>query len=190
MKVTPKDAVIAIKNNDGNITHTALNLGISRSHLHALINNHQVIKNALADVKENRINSGIKDYYSNPSYQGSEFLYLIGAVNGLTKIGITQNIRGRFAAIDSSSPIDLHVVYLLNSSKARQIEIELHRKYANKRVKGEWFNLDSDNIEWIKNNYKDTIKQGDDALRPSILKGRIRLLKTDDHLVQKSFFDV
>jgi hypothetical protein len=63
-------------------------------------------------------------------------VYLIGAPGSL-KIGFTVNVRSRFDGLRTSSPLDLSVLALLEGS--RQLERELHRRFAVHRLRGEWF---------------------------------------------------
>lgn len=83
----------------------------------------------------------------------SSKLYLIGAPNGLVKIGITTDIYRRLRVLDLSSPVELNLILSFESSQAEVIEAELHKYFAVKRVKGEWFNLSDSDLEWVKNKY-------------------------------------
>jgi len=82
----------------------------------------------------------------------SNLVYLIGAENGLTKIGITNNIFSRFSGLNTSSPVELSLVFYFEAKDAAKTERLLHDKYAVKRVKGEWFNLSVEDVDWIKEN--------------------------------------
>lgn len=64
-KVTTAQAVEAIRENKGFITQSAKSLGVSRRHLHRLINRHPTIKEAVQDAREE-----MKDFTESKLYQG------------------------------------------------------------------------------------------------------------------------
>jgi hypothetical protein len=66
-KVTATEAAKALKNHKGFITQAAKTLGISRSHLHYLINKHPTVKEALIDAREE-----MKDFTESKMYQAIE----------------------------------------------------------------------------------------------------------------------
>jgi predicted GIY-YIG superfamily endonuclease len=76
-----------------------------------------------------------------------EHLYVIKNNNtGLYKIGITKNIRQRFAQLRTQSGCDLNLTFnILFEQGYDEItsiaEKYLHEYFKDKRVKGEWFNL-------------------------------------------------
>lgn len=63
-KVTVKQAVQAIRDKKGFVTHAARQLGISRRQLHKLVNKHPTIKEALIDAREE-----MKDFAESKMYQ-------------------------------------------------------------------------------------------------------------------------
>jgi hypothetical protein len=64
-KVTAAQAAQALRDKKGFITHAAKQLGISRVHLHRLINTHPTVKEALEDAKED-----MKDFAESKIFQG------------------------------------------------------------------------------------------------------------------------
>lgn len=83
----------------------------------------------------------------------AEFVYLIRAENGLVKIGITINVEQRFRTLDTSCPVEIALIGVLHSDEAIVVEAELHERFEDRRVKGEWFALSSQEIAWIKQTY-------------------------------------
>jgi hypothetical protein len=65
MKVTAAQCAAALKKHKGFITQAAKSLGISRTHLHTLINKHPTIREALDDAREE-----MKDFAESKLYQG------------------------------------------------------------------------------------------------------------------------
>lgn len=68
------------------------------------------------------------------------WLYLIEGDNAY-KIGITTNMEARFAKLQTGSPKKLTITHKVRTNNMRALEAELHRKYADKRLNGEWFAL-------------------------------------------------
>ncbi len=83
----------------------------------------------------------------------SNYVYLIRAGNGLTKIGISYDIQKRLNMLNTASPVELSLIFFFEPSNAVKTEKYLHIKFDKKRVKGEWFNLSDSEIEWIRLNY-------------------------------------
>jgi hypothetical protein len=67
------------------------------------------------------------------------------------KIGKSINPIHREKTLQSEKP----TIELIHSFKAYDYDEKiLHNKYKDKRIRGEWFNLDQYDIDYIKNNYK------------------------------------
>jgi hypothetical protein len=80
------------------------------------------------------------------------FVYLLlNNDNMLTKIGYSYNPGKRHRTISSyeKSLIIVRVFEFKSRESARMFEKELHNIYAKKRIRGEWFNLHSDDIKNI-----------------------------------------
>lgn len=76
----------------------------------------------------------------------SGYVYLITSDIGLTKIGRTEDIEKRFSQVDNASPCGVrlyHCQFVKDSVKLEQL---LHKQFSLKRIKGEWFNLDKDDL--------------------------------------------
>lgn len=94
---------------------------------------------------------------SNNIVKGCCYVYLmIDTTNNFYKIGISNHPKYREHTLQSDKP----TIELLCAKKfpsrtiAEAIESALHRSYANKRIRGEWFNLDASDIEDIKHTLK------------------------------------
>lgn len=64
-------------------------------------------------------------------------IYFIGGNVGPIKIGFTTNIETRLRRLQMNSPRRLRVLAARNGS--RRDELELHRRYGEQRLHGEWF---------------------------------------------------
>lgn len=83
----------------------------------------------------------------------SGFIYLIRAANGLVKIGRSVNVQKRFEVLNSTSPIPLELLEFWPVDDAVSVEAKLHDRYVDKRIRGEWFALDENDIADIANKF-------------------------------------
>jgi hypothetical protein len=85
--------------------------------------------------------------------EGNGYVYIIRTLNSThVKIGKTINITNRLKSLYTNIG-DIYLfgyIYCVDYSK---IETELHRKYKDKRIRGEWFDLSKEDIEDISNEY-------------------------------------
>lgn len=81
--------------------------------------------------------------------------YLVGdTLNGLVKIGNTQNIKKRLAVLRTSN-LNLMLLFVLPYN----LEKELHLLFKDKRVKGEWFRLSNEDIRGVVEIYNEYLKR-------------------------------
>ncbi|MCD8529337.1 MAG: GIY-YIG nuclease family protein [Flavobacterium sp.] len=76
---------------------------------------------------------------------------MIDLNTGHHKIGMSYSPEFREKTLQSEKP-DIVTVYtrkFTNRKLAKDFEVELHKKYVHKRVRGEWFDLDSIEINEI-----------------------------------------
>lgn len=81
------------------------------------------------------------------------FVYLIQSENLLTKIGSSRNVHQRFKDLLCGCPVEIIVTHTLESENYIKIEAILHKRYDKKRIRGEWFNLSSQDIADIEKEY-------------------------------------
>lgn len=77
-------------------------------------------------------------------------VYLIGAGDGIYKIGLSTNPLRRFASFMLQLPFRVKLVHQIRSSNPRSLERELHTKFKDKRMNGEWFRLSAEDVSHIK----------------------------------------
>ena len=90
---------------------------------------------------------------ANNNEKASCYVYLMmDTTNNFHKIGISNHPRYREHTLQSDKPtIELLCAKEYPSRAiAEAIESALHNVYANKRIRGEWFNLDVSDVENIK----------------------------------------
>lgn len=77
------------------------------------------------------------------------YLYLLKC-GGFYKIGFSATPRKRLRQLRTGSPVPIVVVHELKTAFYKNIEKDLHYKFAAKRGQGEWFRLDDADVEYIK----------------------------------------
>lgn len=78
------------------------------------------------------------------------YIYLIRASTGQYKIGRTKDISSRFNFFVVKLPFEIDLIHHFEADDMRKAEAELHERYKGQRVNGEWFDLDSQDVEVIK----------------------------------------
>lgn len=68
---------------------------------------------------------------------------------GYYKIGITSNIQKRINTLQTGNPFLIQLVFFKIVNGANTLENELHKKYKNKNVLGEWFWLNNEDVQDI-----------------------------------------
>lgn len=79
--------------------------------------------------------------------RGPKMVYLMrNNRNGLIKIGVSSRPAYREKTLQSDEPA-IELVWVSEGGEER--ELELHARFANKRVRGEWFKLSGDDVRDI-----------------------------------------
>ena len=98
----------------------------------------------------------VKNHSSIGSQQSCYVYLMLDTTNNFHKIGISNHPKYREYTLQSEKP----TIELLCAKEyptriiAEAIESALHKAFANKRIRGEWFNLDAFDIENIKQTLK------------------------------------
>lgn len=66
------------------------------------------------------------------------------------KIGRSKNVDKRIEQLSTLPPFDIELVHLIQTNDTTLLEIALHNHFANKRKNGEWFELEEEDITWLK----------------------------------------
>lgn len=85
---------------------------------------------------------------ANAAYKG--FVYLIQYPTGAYKIGRTTNPKDRMKTFSVKLPFEVEYVCVLETDDMYGLESQLHNRFAQNRVNGEWFALTPDEVEYIK----------------------------------------
>ena len=81
------------------------------------------------------------------------YVYLLHdyELSGRYKIGYTNHPSRRFKEFYTATSVKTKVVNVIESDDAASLERDLHRRYAKKRKKGEWFDLSAAEVKEIRN---------------------------------------
>ena len=96
-----------------------------------------------------------------PEPPAGHLVYLFGAP-GVLKIGFTTNVAGRFSNLRASVPMELSVLGLLRAS--RDVERDLHKRFAAHRLRGEWYRDINEIREFFASDYR-RVEPEPDAFR-------------------------
>jgi len=77
-------------------------------------------------------------------------VYLIRSDVGYYKIGRTVNPDNRITTFAVKLPFDVDYICVIETPDMYGLERELHQRFASKRVNGEWFALNDDDVAHIK----------------------------------------
>lgn len=102
--------------------------------------NHYAFISAAIELLKNEAMADI----SKPSLK-NKYLYVLEFTNKTVKIGITKEKEKRMKAISSASGMDITRSYFTEKiDNVQNLETELHRYFKDKRLNGEFFDIDFD----------------------------------------------
>lgn len=78
------------------------------------------------------------------------YVYLMRSTGGEYKIGCSVSPERRLSSLKTGIPFDIELVYMFKVMNMRATEKLLHFRYAEKRIRGEWFALSDNDVEEIK----------------------------------------
>lgn len=82
--------------------------------------------------------------------KGAGYVYVIQH-DGLHKIGRTKNPDRRIEKeLQPRLPREVTVVHIIKAENMFELESALHDRFADKRLNGEWFELDEGDIAWLR----------------------------------------
>lgn len=81
-------------------------------------------------------------------YTGSYVYFLLFGSNARVKIGTSRNPRARIAGLSTGAPGKVRLYYVTPGD--RGLEADLHQRFAEYRINGEWFIYAQPIREWIK----------------------------------------
>jgi len=78
------------------------------------------------------------------------YVYLIQGENGFYKIGRTVAPENRMKTFNVKLPFNVEYICLVKHDDHVSLETELHERFAAKRINGEWFALNDEDVTYIK----------------------------------------
>lgn len=79
------------------------------------------------------------------------YIYVIGAAGmQAVKIGYAANVEARLSGLQTGSPFPLTVLWQQMVSDAKSAEDALHKRFRDKRIRGEWFDLGPDAVRIVR----------------------------------------
>ena len=69
------------------------------------------------------------------------------------KIGFSKNPNNRLKTVKTHNPLDVNILATLKTDDYLSLEKQLHNEFSNKRSRGEWFELNEDDLLYLKVNY-------------------------------------
>lgn len=85
------------------------------------------------------------------------YVYFLASEGGKYKIGRTKNYKSRAKTFGVKLPFDVHYELVLSSDDYAQFELDIHSRFADKWIRGEWFALTAEDIEAIRAEYADQV---------------------------------
>jgi biotin operon repressor len=81
----------------------------------------------------------------------SGYVYVVKNGSNKYKIGYTKSsVKRRIATLQTALHSPIYIVAYFKTDNPVALERELHNRFNDKRLIGEWFSLDDDDVEWIK----------------------------------------
>lgn len=90
----------------------------------------------------------------------SGYVYLIQSATGYCKIGSSRSVPNRLKQLQCGNPERLTLVHQFFSANAQQDELALHARFADRRVRNEWFALSDEDIARICAPTTNDVQQG------------------------------
>lgn len=78
------------------------------------------------------------------------YVYLLKSPYDDYKIGMTKAPNQRFKAFNTKLPFQCEFICMIETDDCVSLETELHTRFNHRHIRGEWFSLQADEIEYIK----------------------------------------
>ena len=77
------------------------------------------------------------------------FIYIVKS-GDFYKIGYASSLSGRLHNFEGANPNGIELIWAAVFTEYKKLEKMIHERFNEKRVKGEWFKLNEEDIELIK----------------------------------------
>lgn len=94
----------------------------------------------------------LKQWVGGRSYWRGGYIYILKdtEISGYYKIGKTKQPFERMKAFGVQLPFAVELIHVIKCHSADEVERRLHRQFASKRQRGEWFSLNDEDVAAIK----------------------------------------
>lgn len=89
-----------------------------------------------------------EETYGMPKKRGGCDVYVIRC-GVYVKIGKAANVTRRIAGMRAHIPFDIELVAVLAEGDGHQLELDLHKRFAEHRDRGEWFRFNGSLARWV-----------------------------------------
>lgn len=113
-------------------------------------NNLKLLQNVLSNLNREIENAEIF-IAQNKNLSTSGYIYVIRSENGKYKIGKAQDVNKRLQSLQTGTPEKLELVLTIKTSNKNVLETICHRQFSSKKIRGEWFSLTDDDLNWLSN---------------------------------------
>ncbi|WP_240616415.1 GIY-YIG nuclease family protein [Planococcus maitriensis] len=107
--------------------------------------------------------AALKQVMESPDISGEApgYVYFVQEhLNGSFKIGKTKHVERYMNLFVVKLPFENKLIHLIKSGNHHQTKAAFHQHFKDKRLEGEWFALNQDDVAWLKaGGYPDTIQQ-------------------------------
>lgn len=77
------------------------------------------------------------------------YIYVLESDDGYYKIGQTGSLQNRVKALKIQLPFKVHLLHRVAVSDPSAAERQLHQRFKDRRMNGEWFRLSQEDVEWL-----------------------------------------
>ncbi|WP_052520314.1 GIY-YIG nuclease family protein [Aneurinibacillus migulanus] len=144
-------SVMASKHED---IEQAIHLHVKEARLKTSSNNKFINNLKLIDKEISKVENSSKRERTSVFHENNKakFVYLIvEQLYGAIKIGSTKKLDQRIMQFGVKLPFDIKIIHILYSENGGDTEKLLHMHFKKKRLNGEWFSLNQEDISNIKN---------------------------------------
>jgi hypothetical protein len=78
----------------------------------------------------------------------SGYVYVVKSGNYF-KIGKTKSPKSRISSLQTGNPENIEPIYVIKCNNMSALETDLHRRFYNKRIRGEWYALNSEDLKHL-----------------------------------------
>lgn len=107
-------------------------------------------------------------------------------MNGSFKIGKTKHVERYMNLFVVKLPFENKLIHLIKSGNHHQTKAAFHKHFNDKRLEGEWFSLNQDDVAWLKaGDYPAAIQQTISTTQATVISSSAAINKDEKPLTPK-----